>query len=150
MYSNLSWTDSNIQRCRLHSGNRLQCFNNFHFRTFSYIVLFLLQDKFRYLDLCKDICIPSFTIQRSELSLDGTLTPELKWKIRSWASKHYEIGRKSLGGWVVKCPFSTGTLSIIIWTAILNHSLCLALFFTFYILRRICYHINFFFLFSVS
>jgi len=34
----------------------------------------------------------------------------LKANIKEWASKNYEIGRKSFGGWIVKCPFTTGTL----------------------------------------
>jgi hypothetical protein len=34
----------------------------------------------------------------------------LKANIKEWASKNYEIGRKSFGGWIIKCPFTTGTL----------------------------------------
>jgi len=72
-----------------------------------------MQDKFRYIDLCKNICIPSIAIQRSEIAKDGTLPFQLKAKIKDWASKHYEIGKNSLGGWIVKCPFTTGTFYVV-------------------------------------
>jgi hypothetical protein len=51
-----------------------------------------MQDKFRYIDLCKQICIPSFAIQISEIAEDDTLSAQLKAKIKDWASKHNEIG----------------------------------------------------------
>jgi hypothetical protein len=79
------------------------------------------QDKFAYLERCKDICNPSYKIkcewqnpQRNNSEFDcriwePILTESVKKQIFEFAEANYEIDDDfDVCGWVVKAPFTTG------------------------------------------
>ena len=67
------------------------------------------------------ICIPSLKVITGESNIDKSLTLEQKNAIATFARKHNEIrGKRGVGGWVIKAPFSTREI-IYFFMRILSH-----------------------------